>query len=234
MISGKKVLALIPARGGSKGIKGKNIIDLCGKPLIAYSIAAAKESVCVDRIVVTTDSQEIQKVSAAYGAYVPFLRPPELASDTAKTIDAVLHAVNWLEEQGETYDILLLLQPTQPLRRAQDIDAALNVFVENGERGVVSVRPVEEHPILMRTMDGAEMKHVLPLGSTVRRQDMPEYVIVDGSIYINRIADLSEKTSFNDNPVPYRMEKQYSVDIDEQPDLELAKWYLQKNAQTTK
>lgn len=94
--------------------------------------------------------------------------------------------------------------------------------------------PVEEHPILMRMIDGGEMKHVLPLGSTVRRQDMPEYVLVDGSIYINRIADLSEKTSFNDNPVPYRMEKQYSVDIDEWHDLELAKWYLQKNVQTTK
>ena len=234
MISGKRVLALIPARGGSKVIKGKNIIDLCGKPLIAYSIDAAKESAYVDRIVVTTDSEQIQKVSADCGAYVPFLRPQELASDTAKTIDAVLHAVNWLKERGDNYDILLLLQPTQPLRRAQDIDAALNLFVESGERGVVSVRPVEEHPILMRTMDGGEMEHVLPLGSTVRRQDMPEYVLVDGSIYINRIADLSEKTSFNDNPVPYCMEKQYSVDIDEWTDLELAKWYLQKNAQTTK
>lgn len=228
MIRGKKVLALIPARGGSKGIKGKNIIDLCGKPLIAHSIDAAKESTYVDCIMVTTDSEEIQRVSLEYGAYVPFLRPAELASDTAKTIDAVLHAVDWLKGQGEIFDILLLLQPTQPLRRAEDIDAALEVFESKGEQGLVSVRSVEEHPILMRTIEEGRLNNVLSIGSTVRRQDMPEYVLVDGSIYINRIDGLNGETSFNDNPIPFRMQKENSVDIDELPDLELAKWYLQK------
>lgn len=228
MIKGKKVLALIPARGGSKGIKGKNIIDLCGKPLIAHSIDAAKESTYVDCIMVTTDSEEIQRVSLEYGAYVPFLRPAELASDTAKTIDAVLHAVDWLKGQGEIFDILLLLQPTQPLRRAEDIDAALEVFESKGEQGLVSVRSVEEHPILMRTIEEGRLNNVLSIGSTVRRQDMPEYVLVDGSIYINRIDGLNGETSFNDNPIPFRMRKENSVDIDESLDLELAKWYLQK------
>ena len=103
MIEGKRVLALIPARGGSKGIKDKNITPLCGKPLIAYSVLAAKNSRYIDDVVVTTDSERIAETAKAYGAEVPFLRPAELASDTAKTIDAVLHAVKWLEDHHRTY-----------------------------------------------------------------------------------------------------------------------------------
>lgn len=228
MIQGKKVLALIPARGGSKGIKGKNMIDLCGKPLIAHSIEAAKESAYVDEVLVSTDSEEIGRVSSEYGAYVPFLRPAELASDTAKTIDAVLHALHWLNAKKEVYDILLLLQPTQPLRRSEDIDRALETFMKHNEKGLVSVRPVEEHPILMRTIENGKLQNMLSVGSTIRRQEMPEYVLVDGSIYINRIDELNDKTSFNDNPIPFLMSKENSVDIDEWEDLELAKYYLQK------
>lgn len=228
MIEGKKVLALIPARGGSKGIKGKNVIDLCGKPLIAYSIEAARASAYVDRVLVTTDSEEIQKVSRKYGAYAPFLRPAELAGDRAKTIDAVLHGIDWLKDNGEEYDILLLLQPTQPLRRVEDIDRALETFMANGGCGLVSVRSVEEHPILMRTIEDGRLQNMLSVGSTIRRQDMPEYFLVDGSIYINMIAELHEKTSFNDNPLPFLMARENSVDIDEPADLEMAKWYLQR------
>ena len=106
MIEGKRVLALIPARGGSKGIKDKNITPLCGKPLIAYSVLAAKNSRYIDDVVVTTDSERIAEIAKAYGAEVPFLRPAELASDTAKTIDAVLHAVKWLEDHQKSYDLL--------------------------------------------------------------------------------------------------------------------------------
>ena len=148
MIEGKRVLALIPARGGSKGIKDKNITPLCGKPLIAYSVLAAKNSRYIDDVVVTTDSERIAETAKAYGAEVPFLRPAEL--------------------------------------------------------------------------------NVLSMQSTVRRQDMPQYYLVDGSVYVNRIETLSESTSFNDNPIPYIMDAKYSVDIDEPSDLEQAETLLKK------
>lgn len=229
MIEGKKVLALIPARGGSKGIKDKNIIPLCGKPLIAYSIQAAKDSRYIDDVVVTTDSERIAETARTYGAKVPFLRPAELASDTAKTIDAVLHAVKWLEAKRKTYDLLVLLQPTQPLRKAEDIDEALELCIEKGMQDVVSVKAVSEHPILMRIIDQkGELKGLLPMQSTVRRQDMPQYYLVDGSIYVNRIENLKESTSFNDNPIPYIMDAKCSVDIDELSDLEQAERLLKE------
>ena len=221
MILERKVLALIPARGGSKGIKGKNIIDVCGKPLIAYSIEAGLKSTYVDAVVVTTDSEEIAETAKKWGADIPFLRPAEYASDTAKSIDAVLHAVRALKEQGREYDILVLLQPTQPLRTAEDIDRALESFMEHKSQGLVSVCEVEEHPILMRTIgaDGC-LENVLSCKSTVRRQDMPTYYKVNGCIYINAVAELSEETSFNDNPIPYVMVRERSMDIDSYEDLE--------------
>lgn len=223
MIEGKRVLALIPARGGSKGIKDKNITPLCGKPLIAYSVLAAKNSRYIDDVVVTTDSERIAETAKAYGAEVPFLRPAELASDTAKTIDAVLHAVKWLEDHQKSYDLLVLLQPTQPLRRTEDIDGAIELCIQRDMQDVVSVKEVSEHPILMRTIDEkGELQNVLSMQSTVRRQDMPQYYLVDGSVYVNRIETLSESTSFNDNPIPYIMDAKYSVDIDEPSDLEQA------------
>ena len=107
MYKDKKILAIIPARGGSKGIKNKNIVDLCDRPLISYSITAALESRYIDKVVVSTDSEEIAEVARKYDAEVPFLRPKELASDTAKTIDAVMHSIETLEEMGQTYDYYL-------------------------------------------------------------------------------------------------------------------------------
>lgn len=227
MIENMKVLALIPARAGSKGIKRKNMIELCGRPLISYSIQAGLGSRYVDEVVVTTDSEEIADIAKSLGAQAPFLRPKELASDKARTIDAVLHAVEQLELRGKHYDILVLLQPTQPLRLAEDIDGALERFMEGGMEALASVKKVEEHPVLMRTIDGqGTLKGLLPLGSTMRRQEMPAYYLVDGSIYINKVAQLRENTSFNDNPRPYLIPRERSVDIDEPRDLKLAELSL--------
>lgn len=229
MIENKRVLALIPARGGSKGIKDKNIVDLCGKPLIAYSINAALESKYIDDVVVTTDSIKIAEVSKKYGADVPFLRPEYLASDRARTIDAVLHAVRWLKENKREYDILVLLQPTQPLRTTEDIDRALKKYLQGGMQSLVSVKKVEEHPVLMRTIDeSGKLRNILSASSTIRRQDMPVYYIVDGSIYINAVGQLNENTSFNDNTLPYVMDATRSVDIDELEDLKRAEEILSK------
>lgn len=232
MINHQKILALIPARGGSKGIPRKNIIGLCGRPLIGYTIEAGLKSRYIDTVMVSTDDREIAEVSRACGAEVPFLRPAELASDTAKTIDAVLYAVRTLREAGKAFDVLVLLQPTEPLRTAKDIDAALEKYFACGEKALVSVSEVDDHPILTRTIEetpeGERLKPLLEGSSTCRRQDMPAYYRVNGCIYINPVRELEESTSFNDNPVPFVMEKSHSVDIDEMSDLALAEYWLKK------
>lgn len=229
MFNGKRILALIPARGGSKGIKDKNITDLGGKPLIAYSLECGLNSEYVDSVVVTTDSERIAEVARQCGTRVPFLRPAELASDTAKTLDAVLHAVRTLEQMGERYDLLLLLQPTQPLRTSEDVDGAIRAYFANGCEDLVSVCEVSDHPILIRTIEQGRLHNLLSCSSTCRRQDMPAYYRINGCIYINAVARLNENTSFNDNPVPYVMQKSHSVDIDEPIDLEMARLQLKSN-----
>lgn len=227
MINGMRILALIPARGGSKGIKNKNIIDLCGKPLIAYSIEAGRASRYIDDVVVTTDSKNIADVAVKWGASVPFLRPAELASDNARTVDAVIHAIGWLRDNGFNYDVMVLLQPTQPLRTAHNIDRALEAYVRNGMRPLVSVKETEESPILMRTIsDDGILNNILSQNSTIRRQNMRKYYIVDGSIYINSVSEINERTSFNDNVIPYIMPRDGNFDIDEYSDLESARAYL--------
>lgn len=232
MLNDLRILALIPARGGSKGIKKKNIIDLCGKPLIAYTIEAAKKSRYIDDVIISTDNEEIAKVGREFGAEVPFLRPSELAEDTSPTIDAVLHAVVSLKQRGCDYDVLVLLQPTSPLRTAKDIDGALEVFAENGNQGVVSVSPVQDHPLLIRRIESGKLKKLLPENSTCRRQDMPPFYRVNGSIYINSICELCESTGFNDNPIPYVMDGSHSLDVDEYQDLVLAEWHLNEEKRT--
>lgn len=215
MYRSSSILALIPARGGSKGIPGKNIKEFNGHPLMAYTIAAARKSHYVDSTVVTTDSSEIAKVALAYGAEVPFLRPVELASDTSRTIDAVVHAVNALAELGKSYDVVVLLQPTSPLRRAEEIDAAVETFFSHGELGLASVSDVSENPVLTRRLDSSGVLHpVLTVPSTIRRQDMPRFWHIDGAIYINSVRNLTLETSLNDNPIGFVMPRDRSSDID--------------------
>lgn len=228
MINGKRILALIPARGGSKGIKNKNIVDLCGRPLISYTIEAAKKSKYVDSVIVSTDSEEIAEVAVSCGANVPFLRPAALALDTSTTIAAVCHAIQTLAKNGDRYDVLILLQPTSPLRTQRDIDRALEKFEREG-LPIASVSKAKDSPILLRKLTGeSQMASLLGLPSTVRRQDMPPAYRVNGSIYINTISSLNESTSFNDNNCPYVMEESHSVDIDDYLDIEIAKYYIKK------
>ena len=208
----KKVLAIIPARSGSKGIKDKNIINLNGKPLIAYSIEAGLKSKYIDKVVVTTDGEEIAKVARAYGAEVPFMRPDYLASDTAKTIDAVMHCIEEMKRLGE------------PLRQSWHIDEAIELILEKDEEALVSVSKVKDHPILMRTIDSNGYAiNLLEGSSTKRRQEFPDFYKVNGAIYINKINEnLNNDTSLNDNKLVYVMDEKYDVDIDEMLDLQIA------------
>lgn len=230
MYNDKKILALIPARGGSKGIKNKNIIDLCGKPLISYTIDSAKGSKYIDEIIVSTDSEEIAGISRHYGACVPFLRPKELATDTSSTLDVVIHAIDFLDKKRDMFHTLILLQPTEPLRTSEDIDGAIEKHFLSGERSLVSVSEVDDNPILIRTLNQDNLLvPLINLNSTCRRQDMPVYYRVNGCIYINKISEINHTTSFNDNELAYIMQKEHSVDIDELRDVCVARYYLEKS-----
>lgn len=226
MYQNKKVLAIIPARGGSKGIPHKNIINLCGKPLIAYTIEAANQSTYIDTVIVSTDDVDIQRISEQYGALVPFLREAKIASDEATTISVVVDAVKRLEVNGEKFDVVILLQPTSPLRTTEEIDVAIDIFFQNNMQGIVSVNVAEVSPFLLRTIEGSQLQRIISKNSTIRRQDMPTYYEVNGAIYINAISDIKESLSFNDNPIPYIMSCEHSIDIDTWDDLEKAKYYL--------
>jgi len=227
MYKDKHFIAIIPARGGSKGIPNKNIVEVVGKPLIAYTIETALQSKYLDRVVVSTDSEKIACISKDWGADVPFLRPSHLATDNAKTIDTIIHT---LEQVEEKYDYVMLLQPTQPLRRVKHIDEAIEQIVEKNQHSLVSISPVKQHPILMRKIDeNGRAISLLGENSTVRRQDFREVYIVDGTIYINKIDEnLTSETSLNDNEYVYYTNDN-SIDIDTFDDLEILTKFLGGN-----
>lgn len=229
MYKDKKFLGIIPARGGSKGIKLKNIVDLAGKPLIAYSIECGLKSKYIDDVVVTTDSEKIAEVAREYGAQVPFLRPEELAQDTTTTAATVAHALKQLKELGKEYDDMVLLQPTQPLRTAEDVDGAIELYMEKGREPLISVSPVGEHPILMRSINSdGKLVNILETDKDTRRQDMPTFYKINGCIYINETKGFSETSTYSKFDIPYVMEQSHSVDIDEPMDLMVAEYYLKK------
>jgi len=226
MYKEKTFIAIIPARGGSKGIPKKNIINVGGKPLIQYTIDEAKNSKYLDRIIVSTDDKEIADLSVNCGAEVPFLRPKELAQDNSKTIDVVINVLNEIKKCQ--YDYLVLLQPTQPLRKSFHIDETIELIVEKDEESLVSVSEVNEHPILMRTIDkDGRLNSLLGLNSTIRRQDFTKFYKVNGAIYINQLKEnFNNNISLNDNKLAYIMEKKFDLDIDEPDDLNIFKLRL--------
>lgn len=228
MYKDKTFLAVIPARGGSKGIPKKNIIEVNGRPLIDYTILEALNSKYIDRVIISTDSKEIAKISKECGAEVPFLRPDNLAQDESKTIEGVMDLLNKLSSKNENYDYLIILQPTQPLRKSFHIDEAIAVVVESDIDSLVSVNEVKEHPVLMRRINSKNiLEKILKINSTLRRQEFPKYYKVNGAIYINKIdGNLNLGTSLNDNKYAYIMNKKYDVDIDEYSDLEKLKFIL--------
>lgn len=232
MYKDKKILAIIPARGGSKGIPYKNIMNINGKPLIAYSIEGAKQSKYVDYILVSTDDNKIKEVSLQYGANVPFLRPEEISNDTAKSIDVVIHGINYLKESGEEFDYVVLLQPTSPLRTCKDIDEAIEILIKSEEESLVSVCEVDENPVLMRIIKDNSLQEIMNFdGDNLRRQDLPTVYIFNGALYINKVSMLLKDKAFvNKKTLPYIMEKEKSIDIDNKIDAKLAELILKENS----
>ncbi|MCK4825372.1 acylneuraminate cytidylyltransferase family protein, partial [bacterium] len=189
-MNNKTILALIPARGGSKGIPKKNIKPLLGKPLIAWTIEQAKKSKYFDIIIVSTDSEEIAKISEKYGAEVPFLRPKQLARDSSPTIDAIMHALNWFEERGEYFDIVVLLEPTSPLRKENDLDNAIELFIKNIDKAdsLVSVGEVHlENPYIMKKIEHGYAKSFMEIDEDMyQRQQLPKVYFPYGVVYLSK------------------------------------------------
>ena len=223
------IIAIIPARGGSKGIPQKNIIDLGGLPLLAWSIRVARAAKVLDEVYVSTDDDEIAKIAKEYGARVPFLRPKELATDKATTVDAISHFILKLKMENNCPDIVVLLQPTQPFRSVETIIKAIEAYKLTGS-GVVSVSRVAEHPVLMRYFDKSTSVLTRLLGnvnSTVRRQDFSEVYRVNGAVYVNSVEDYLQKKSLNDNPIGVITTELEGVDIDTLDDLDYARFLIQ-------
>ena len=232
MISGKSVLAIIPARGGSKGLPGKNIKELCDKPLIAWTIEQAKSCSDINRIVVSTDDREIAEVAEKYGAEVPFIRPAELANDIATSIDVIFHAINWLKEYKDYRpEYILLLQPTSPLRTREDIDGAIRMLKEKKAQAVVSVCETDHHPWGSNILpeDGNMKDFIRPDILNKRRQDLPVFHELNGAIYLADTDYLHEYNGFlGPDTFAYKMSKERSVDIDSDLDFKLVILLLQE------
>jgi CMP-N-acetylneuraminic acid synthetase len=229
-----KTLGLITARGGSKGIPGKNLVPLAGKPLIAWTIEAARAATSLSRIVVSTDDPAIAAECRARGVNVPFLRPAELATDTASHWSVVEHALQSLEAGGETRpELLILLQPTSPLRTGTDIDHCVRLAAERQAEAVVSVCEAEDHPFLVKRLNvRGELEDFVSSGMTyARRQDFPKAYVLNGAVFVNRVDSLYRTRSFvPPGSLPYIMPRRDSVDIDTPSDLDKAEEILRSRA----
>lgn len=224
------VLAVITARGGSKGIPGKNIADLAGKPLIAWTIEAATGAASVSRVIVSTDDAEIAAVSQRWGAEVPFLRPAQLAADTSPHLPVLLHTLAWVDEHDpRRYDYILLLQPTSPLRTTDDIESAVELALERHADSVVSVCPAHPHPFLCRriTDDGRLEEFAPQPEGYLARQTLPLAYALNGAIYlVHRDVLTTRQTFYTDNTFAYVMSPERSMDIDTPWDLYLVNLIL--------
>ena len=221
-----KLLGLITARGGSKGLPGKNIKQRGGKPLIAWTIDAARASRKIDRIIVSTDDEQIADVASHYGAEVPFLRPAELAKDDTPHMDVIEHALHFLRDtEGAMPELMMLLQPTCPMRCADDIDAAVELFENNLCDAVCSVTEMTQHPYLAKTISAQGELHdwfTQPEGYR-QRQTYPELFALNGAIYLQRSADwLSRRQSSPAGAMAYVMPTLRSLDIDTPWDFRMA------------
>ena len=219
------ILAIIPARGDSKGLPGKNTLPLAGKPLIAHTIEAATSAPSVDRVIVTTDSKPIATIAQDFGAEVPFLRPKEISGDHASGIDVCLHAIEFMKNnKGYIPEMVIYLQPTSPLRNSNDIEAAIELLTNCKADSVVSLKPVTEYPQWMKTIDNQQ--RISPLFQefeipTTRQELAPSYLL-NGAIYLSTYSALIKNKSFyGADTRGYIMPEDRSIDIDTKNDFQI-------------
>lgn len=226
------MIAIIPARAGSKKIPGKNIMHFDGIPLIGYTIREALKSEYITEVIVTTESQEIAEIVREFGASVPFLRPVELAEDDSEAIDVFIHTVEKLEKEFG-YDIpnFLTLQPTSPLRTSSDIDKAVQIFLNKEADSVISVCEASSHPVWAKRIkdDGTLHDYFPDKASTKNRQKIEKAYMPNGAIFIFKTAKLIKEYRYNfENTFPYIMPAERSVDIDTELDFEFAEFLMKK------
>ena len=223
------MIAIIPARGGSKGLPGKNILPLCGKPMIAYTIEAAKQSKYIDRVIVSTDDQKIAEIALQYGAEVPFLRPDFLASDTAQAVDNYIYTIERLSKEWNTpIEEFVVLQPTSPLRIAEDIDGAIEMFMEKKADSVISYTP-EAHPVRWHKYLDENNAFVDIFDTTIaNRQDLKTSYYPNGAIYVFRFSMIKERKYYTDKSYGFVMPRVRSVDIDYKEDFEYVEFLMSR------
>jgi N-acylneuraminate cytidylyltransferase len=233
MIDGRKILGIIPARGGSKRLPRKNVLPLDGKPLIEWTIDATLASKYIDVTMVSTDCHEISDVAKNCGANVPYLRKNSLSNDTSSSMDVILDVLSFYEEHNQAFDFVMLLQPTSPLRTVDNIDGAIESFIEKSAGAIVSVTECDHSPLWSNTLsdnlslNGFISKEVV----NQRSQDLPTYYRLNGAIYIFDIKSLKKSTNYLSftNIFAFIMDKMNSVDIDDEHDFIVAEALLKKS-----
>lgn len=226
-----KRIAIIPARSGSKGLKDKNIKLLAGKPMIAYTIKAAERSGIFDCVHVSTDSDEYARIAREYGADVPFLRSDELSGDTAGSWEVVRWTLEQYARRGQAFDCVALLQPTSPLRTAEDIQNAYRIMQEKQADAVVGVCEMDHSPIWSNTLpEDGNMNGFLNRAANIGRQNLPVYYRINGAIYLVKDVVLpnAETALYGAGTYAYLMPKQRSIDIDDTFDFTVAETIMDK------
>lgn len=221
MIDNKKIIAIIPARGGSKGVVEKNIRVVAKKPLLAWTIEAAKHSLYIDHLILSSDDDDIISIAQQYGCDVPFRRPTDLSTDEAQTIDVVLHALDYLKDK---YDYVVLLQPTSPLRSTEDIDSCIKLCIGENVGSVVSMSMVEKSPYWMYWVDAKnKIKPVVAIEDRPsRRQDAGNACQLNGAVYVTSVNKIkNERVFITKDARAYIMPEERSLDIDTMRDFEL-------------
>ncbi|HHV30190.1 MAG TPA: acylneuraminate cytidylyltransferase family protein [Clostridium sp.] len=224
-----KNIAIIPARAGSKGLKDKNIKLLNGKPMLAYSIEAAKESGLFEEIMVSTDSKKYAQIAKQWGANVPFLRPEELSNDTASSWDVVRYVIQRYKELGREFDTVALLQPTSPLRNSTDIIKGYEVMENKSANSVIAVCEVEHSPLWANTLpkNHSMVGFIRPDIAKVPRQSIPTYYRINGALYIVKVEHLMLSADiYSDRSYALIMDKENSIDIDDIFDFKIASLLL--------
>ncbi|MDP3735402.1 MAG: acylneuraminate cytidylyltransferase family protein [bacterium] len=225
------ILGVITARGGSKGIPGKNIKPLGGKPLIAFSIEAARGSTFLTHCIVSTDSEEIADVARTCGGKVPFVRPAELATDHAPHVPVMQHAISFMEErEGRKFDYAVILQPTSPFRTPEDIDETLRILIESGAESAVTLVEVAnaDHPVKAKRIEnGRVLPYTMAEPEGARRQDLPTAYRRSGAVYAMRRDTIMAGRLYGESVVGHVVPRERSVDIDEPLDWLKAEWMLE-------
>jgi CMP-N,N'-diacetyllegionaminic acid synthase len=228
MYKNYRILAFVPARKGSKGITDKNITILAEKPLIQYTFDLIKSIDIFDECFVSTDSEIIMDISYQNGFFKHDLRPSFLAEDKSILYDVMKYEIDKYR-LDYSFDVIVLLQPTSPLRKIKTILEGIKMFLDSQLKSALGVTEVSDHPFFIRFIKQQKLIRLLPLDSTVRRQDLPNYYRINGAIYINFIKDiLNNYISFNDNEFPIFFSKDESIDIDDMDDLKEAERIIKK------